>query len=87
MLRHRKLVMLGWLLITVAGVSVTGTVNDRLTVDFSLPGQPGTETAAQIVEAYGNGGNTVPLLVTVTMPDGQTRHRQRGRRSARPSRR
>ena len=71
-LRHRKLVMLGWLLVTLAGMSVTSTVNDRLTVDFSLPGQPGTETAAKIIDAYGNGGNTVPLLVTVTMPDGQT---------------
>src|SRR4051794_32809257 len=70
-LRHRKLVMLGWLLITIAGVAVTSTVNNRLTVDFSLPGQPGTETAAKIVEAYGNGGNTVPLLVTITMPDEQ----------------
>lgn len=64
--------MIGWLLVTVAGAAVTSTVNDRLTVDFSLPGQPGTETAAKIVEAYGNGGNTVPLLVTITMPDGQT---------------
>ncbi len=64
--------MLGWLLVAVAGMSVTSTVNDRLTVDFSLPGQPGTETADQIVEAYGNGGSTVPLIVTVTMPDGQT---------------
>ena len=71
-LRHRRLVMVGWLLVTIAGVSVTSTVNDRLTVDFSLPGQPGTETAEKIIEAYGNGGNTVPLLVTITMPDGQT---------------
>ena len=71
-LRHRKMVMLGWLLVTVLGMSVTSTVNDRLTVDFSLPGQPGTETASKIIEAYGNGGNTVPFLVTVTMPEGQT---------------
>jgi putative drug exporter of the RND superfamily len=71
-LRHRRIVMLGWLLVTLAGASVTSTVNDRLTVDFSLPGQPGTETADKIVEAFGNGGKTVPLLVTITMPDGQT---------------
>lgn len=64
--------MLGWLLVTIAGASVTSTVNDRLTVDFSLPGQPGTDTAEKIIGAYGNGGNTVPLLVTITMPDGQT---------------
>ncbi|CAN5464440.1 MMPL family transporter [soil metagenome] len=71
-LKHRRIVMLGWLLITIAGMSVTSTVNDRLTVDFSLPGQPGTEAAAQIIDAYGNGGNTVPLVVTVTVPEGQT---------------
>ena len=71
MLRHRKLVVLGWLLVTIAGVSVTSTVNNRLTVDFSLPGQPGTEAAAKIIKAYGNGGKTQPLLVAVTMPDGK----------------
>ena len=71
-LGHRKLVLVGWLLVTIAGMSVVSSVNDRLTVDFSLPGQPGTETASKIIEAYGNGGNTVPFLVTVTMPEGQS---------------
>ena len=71
-LHHRRIVMVAWLLITVAGGAVTSTVNDRLTVDFSLPGQPGTETAAKIRQAYGNGGSTVPLLVAITMPEGQT---------------
>ena len=71
MLRHRRWVILGWLLIAVAGVSVTSTVNNKLTVDFSLPGQPGTEAAAKIIKAYGNGGKTQPLLVAVTMPDGK----------------
>ncbi len=77
MLRHRKRVMVGWLLVAVAGMVATSTVNDRLTVDFSLPGQPGTETAAQITEAYGNGGSTVPLLVTVTHARGPDGHGQR----------
>jgi len=71
-LHHRKLVMLLWLVIAVAGISVTSTVNNRLTVDFSLPGQPGDEAANKIIEAFHNGGNTSPLLVTVTMPEGET---------------
>ncbi len=71
-LHHRRIVMVAWLLIAVAGMGVTSTVNDRLTVDFSLPGQPGTETAAKITQAYGNGGSTVPLLVSITLPEGQT---------------
>jgi RND superfamily putative drug exporter len=47
-------------------------VSNRLTVDFSLPGQPGTETAHKIKQAFGNGGDTSPYVVTVTMPAGQT---------------
>jgi putative drug exporter of the RND superfamily len=71
-LRHRRLVMVAWLLIAVGGMTVTSTVSDRMTVDFSLPGQPGTEAAAKIVTAFHNGGDTSPLLTTVTMPEGQT---------------
>ena len=70
-LRHRKVVMLLWLVVAVAGISVTGTVNNRLTVDFSLPGQPGDEAANKIIEAFHNGGNTSPLIATVTLPAGQ----------------
>jgi putative drug exporter of the RND superfamily len=71
-LRHRKLVMVAWAVIAIAGISVTSTVNDRLTVDFSLPGQPGDEAANKIIEAFHNGGNTSPLIATVTMPAGET---------------
>jgi RND superfamily putative drug exporter len=71
-LRHRRIVMVVWLLIAVAGVSVTGTVNNRLTVDFSLPGQPGDAAANKIIEQFHNGGNTSPMIATVTMPQGQT---------------
>ena len=67
-LRHRRLVMLFWLAVIVIGAGVSKTVNDRLTVDFSLPGQPGTEAAHQIKALLGNGGDTNPYVVTVTMP-------------------
>ncbi|MDT4894343.1 MAG: putative drug exporter of the superfamily [Pseudonocardiales bacterium] len=64
--------MLFWLLVIIVGAGISGTVNKRLTVDFSLPGQPGTETADKIKNLVGNGGDTNPFLVTVTMPAGQT---------------
>jgi putative drug exporter of the RND superfamily len=70
-LRHRRIVMLVWLVVAVAGIAVTGKVNDRLTVDFSLPGQPGDKAANQIIEAFHNGGNTSPLIATVTLPNGE----------------
>jgi putative drug exporter of the RND superfamily len=71
-LKHRKWVMGFWLLVIVAGAAASGKVNDRLTVDFSLPGQPGTEAANHIKALVGNGGDTSPYVVTVTLPSGQT---------------
>jgi RND superfamily putative drug exporter len=71
-LRHRKIVMVAWLLVTVAGIAVAGKTSDRLTVDFSLPGQPGDKATNQIIAAFHNGGNTNPLIATVTLPEGQT---------------
>jgi putative drug exporter of the RND superfamily len=71
-LRHRKSVIGFWLLVILVGGALSKTVNDRLTVDFSLPGQPGTDTAHKIERLVGNGGETSPYLVSVTMPAGQT---------------
>ncbi len=71
-LRHRRWVMIFWVVMMVAGGVTSGTTSDRLTIDFSLPGQPGTEAADKIIAAVHNGGNTTPMLATVTMPAGQT---------------
>jgi len=71
-LRHRKAVVAFWGLVLVAGIILSGKTTKRLTVDFSLPGQPGTETAHKIKQAFGNGGDTNPYLVSVTLPAGQT---------------
>src|SRR5690349_5270486 len=71
-LRHRMLIVIGWALILVAGGAVSSTVSSRMTVNFSLPGQPGDEAATKIIAAFHNGGNTAPLIATVTLPAGQT---------------
>ncbi len=71
-LRHRVIIVIAWAVILVAGGAVSGTVSDRMTVNFSLPGQPGDEAANKIIAAYHNGGNTAPLIATVTMPEGET---------------
>ena len=70
-LRHRRWVLAFWGLVLVAGIALSGKTTNRLTVDFSLPGQPGTETAHKIKADLGNGGDTSPYLVTVTLPAGQ----------------
>jgi putative drug exporter of the RND superfamily len=71
-LRHRKAVAGFWGIVLVAGIVLAGKTTERLTIDFSLPGQPGTETALKIKQALGNGGDTTPYIVTVTLPAGQT---------------
>jgi putative drug exporter of the RND superfamily len=51
-LRHRRRVVVGWLILLVAGALGAGQVSKRLTFDFSLPGQPGYETAQQTDAIY-----------------------------------
>ncbi|HEY3091154.1 MAG TPA: MMPL family transporter [Jatrophihabitantaceae bacterium] len=71
-LRHRKAVVIFWGFMLVAGIALASKTTNRLTVDFSLPGQPGTETAHKIKNAFGSGGDTSPYIATVTLPAGQT---------------
>jgi len=77
-LHHQILVVVVWVVLAVAGVISIKPVNDRLTIDFFLPGQPGTQAARQIISDFGNGGSPSPYLVVFTAPDGQsvTGHKQ-----------
>ena len=47
-LAHRRLVIAVWLVVFIAGAAGAGSVSKRLSLNFSLPGQPGYETAKQI---------------------------------------
>jgi uncharacterized membrane protein YphA (DoxX/SURF4 family) len=71
-LAHRRLVVLVWVLLLPAGIYGASHVSNRLSTDFSLPGQPGYETAKKITHLYGNGGDTSPTVVLVTLPRGLT---------------
>jgi RND superfamily putative drug exporter len=65
-LRHRKLILIVWLLVFVAGAATSQTTTNRLTFDFSLPGQAGHETAVKITKTYGNGGENQPSLLVLS---------------------
>jgi RND superfamily putative drug exporter len=67
-LRHRRLVIVAWVVVFVIGGMGAGKVSSRLKFDFSLPGQPGYETAKQIIHTYGNGGDQNPSIVVVDLP-------------------
>jgi RND superfamily putative drug exporter len=70
-LRHRLVVVLGWLALMVAGGIAAGPVTDRLSFDFSLPGQPGYEAEKELIATFGT--STADTLVPViTVPPGST---------------
>jgi RND superfamily putative drug exporter len=71
-LRHRRLVIAAWIALLLAGAIGAGRVSKRLGFDFALPGQSGYETAKQIDQVYGNGGEQAPSLFVVTVPRGET---------------
>src|SRR5690242_9581439 len=71
-LHHRRLIGVSWVVVIIAGIMLTQRTNDRLVVDFSLPGQPGTQTANQIDKEFHAGGKTAPFILTITLPPGQT---------------
>jgi len=71
-LRHRRVVMIFWLVIFIAGAGAAGRVSSRLTFDFSLPGQPGYETGLKVLHLYGNGGGSIPSILVISAPKGQS---------------
>jgi RND superfamily putative drug exporter len=71
-LAHWRLVLVFWAILLPAGIYGASHVSKRLSIDFSLPGQPAYETAKRIAHLYGNGGDTDPAVVLVTVPTGQT---------------
>jgi RND superfamily putative drug exporter len=71
-LRHRRIVAAFWVVMLLAGGAVSQKVTDRLTIDFSLPGEPGTKAADLIVQEFHNGGNTSPALISITVKKGST---------------
>jgi putative drug exporter of the RND superfamily len=71
-LGHRRLVIAMWAVLFLAGGYGASHVSKRLTLDFSLPGQPGYETAKKVTHLYGNGGDSPSSVIVVTVPAGQT---------------
>ena len=72
-LAHKKTVVVVWAAITLVGILASGPATDRLDSSFSVPNKEGWETNERIAEQYrGTGGDTVPLLPVVTLPEGMT---------------
>jgi RND superfamily putative drug exporter len=71
-LRHRRIVLVAWLVVFAFGGYASSRINKHLSYDFSLPGQQAYTTGSTILHLYGNGGTTVPSVLVVTVGPGQT---------------
>src|SRR5215207_3424734 len=71
-LRHKRLVVVSWIVLTLIGMGAAGPATDALDQRFSVPGKEGWEASQEILQIYGNGGETLPLVPVVTLPQGQT---------------
>jgi len=78
-LRHRRRVVLVWLVALLAGGFAASHLSPRLSYDFSLPGQPSYETSVKILRLFGNGGSATPSVAVVTVRNGQTVRGQEAR--------
>src|SRR3954468_16549429 len=70
-IRHRRIVYGTWIALFVAGIFAAGAVPGRLSVDFSLPGQPGDTAEKHLMESYGTSSFDT-FVAVVTVPQGQT---------------
>src|SRR3954470_13519628 len=71
-LAHRRWIFAFWALLFVAGIAAAGRVPDRLSYDFSLPGQQGYETEQKIIASYDGANAQAAYVPVVTVPPGQT---------------
>jgi RND superfamily putative drug exporter len=69
-LRHRRTVIIFWILAFLAGGLTAGTTAGRLTFDFSLPDQPGYETARKVLANYGTEAQGAPLVLVLSADKG-----------------
>jgi RND superfamily putative drug exporter len=72
-LAHKRTVVIGWIVLTIAGIAAAGPASEALDQEFTVPGKEGWETNVAIAEQYnGTGGDSSPLLPVVTLPQGET---------------
>jgi RND superfamily putative drug exporter len=70
-LRHRRLVVVAWLVAAVAGAASASSATHALSQRSSLPGKPGFEANQLIQRLYGNGGATPPYVAVLTLRPGR----------------
>ena len=71
-LRHKRLVIGFWLILTILGMGFAKKATSALSQEYSLPGHQSYVTNTYISSKYGGGGDSSPLVAVVTLPAGTT---------------
>ncbi|WP_372788917.1 MMPL family transporter [Paraconexibacter sp.] len=69
-LAHKRAVAIGWMLLTLIGLAAAGPATEALDQRFSVPGREGWDTSERIAMEFGNGGDSLPFVPVVTLPQG-----------------
>src|SRR5215471_1034196 len=69
-LAHKRIVTVGWILVTLAGIATVGSATSAFSKKFSVPGREGFTTNDKIAHIYHQGGRNAPLVPVVTLPAG-----------------
>jgi RND superfamily putative drug exporter len=72
-LAHKRIVVIGWIALTIGGLAAVGPASDALKSEFSVPNKESWQTNVEIAKRYSADRNgTMPLIPVVTLPDGAT---------------
>jgi RND superfamily putative drug exporter len=70
-LRHRRLVALAWIVLTVVGVLTVSSATSRLSHGFNTPGTAGYDANRHLLNRFGIDGNEQPTIAVLHLPAGQ----------------
>jgi RND superfamily putative drug exporter len=81
-LRHRKLVVLAWIVLAAAGVATLSSTTSKMTHTFATPGTAGYNANHRIQQRFGIDGNEQPTIAVLHLPAGQSMHTAAGQAAA-----
>ena len=71
-LQHKRIVIIGWVVLTIVGLMSAGPATKALDQKFTVPGKEGWDASQQIKGLYGNGGPAAAFVPVVQLPAGKT---------------
>jgi RND superfamily putative drug exporter len=81
-LRHRRLVALAWIALTVVGLLTVSSATGGLSHGFNTPGTRGYDANAHIIDSVGIDGNEQPTIAVLHLPAGESMSTAAGQAAA-----